>query len=110
MPLDFGFGHARIMFERQRGDRFAILATPANAAERNHCADIGAPAGHRRDFLRDVEIGFLDANRRVDQHLKAQPPVIGGKKAISRAPDIAASGLTWAWSIAARITLGFSKA
>jgi hypothetical protein len=39
-----------------------------------------------------------------------QPPVIGGKNAISRAPDIAASGLTWVWSIAARITRGVSKA
>jgi hypothetical protein len=39
-----------------------------------------------------------------------QPPVIGGKNAISRAPAIAVSGLTWTWSIAARITLGFSKA
>jgi cardiolipin synthase len=37
-----------------------------------------------------------------------QPPVIGGKNAISRAPDIAASGLTWAWSMAARITFGFT--
>ena len=39
-----------------------------------------------------------------------QPPVIGGKNAISRAPAMAASGLTWAWSIAARITFGFSNA
>src|SRR5581483_5419851 len=41
---------------------------------------------------------------------RAHPPVIGGKKAISRAPAIAASALTWRWSIAARITRGLSKA
>src|SRR5215813_14932247 len=38
------------------------------------------------------------------------PPVMGGKKAISRAPAIAASALTWARSTAARITRGFSNA
>jgi hypothetical protein len=38
------------------------------------------------------------------------PPVIGGKKAISRAPAMAVLALTWALSIAARITLGLSKA
>ena len=106
-------------------------------------ADIGTAFGQRRDFLRDVEIGFLNANGRRDGHgiiffltrflpqislrnlrkldcyanryplrskTLCQPPVIGGKNAISRAPDIAASGLTWLWSIAARITFGFSKA
>ncbi len=78
--------------------------------KRDDGADIGAAFAQRRDLLRDVEIGFLDANGRGDGHLKAQPPVIGGKNAISRAPAIAASGLTWAWSIAARITFGFSKA
>ena len=65
MPLDFGFGHAGIMFERQRGDRFAILAAAADAAEGNDRADIGAAARQRRDFLRDVEIGFLDADGAV---------------------------------------------
>ena len=38
------------------------------------------------------------------------PPVIGGKKAISRAPAMAVVALTWARSMAARITLGLSKA
>ena len=78
--------------------------------KRDDRADIGAASGQRRDFLRDVEIGFLDADGRRDGHGMAQPPVIGGKNAISRAPAIAASGLTWVWSIAARITFGFSKA
>ena len=68
------------------------------------------PLRQRRDLLRDVEIGFLDADGRGHGHGRAQPPVIGGKNAISRAPAIVASGLTWAWSIAARITFGFSNA
>src|ERR1019366_788781 len=48
--------------------------------------------------------------RTAADRAKAQPPVIGGKNAISRAPAITASALTWARSIAVRITLGFSKA
>ena len=65
--------------------------------------------------LRDVEIGFLNADGHGGGHGRIarqmdQPPVIGGKKAISRAPAIMASGLTWAWSIAARITRGVSNA
>ena len=69
----------------------------------------------RRDLPRDVEIGFLNADGHGSGHGRDaqqidQPPVIGGKNAISRAPAIMASGLTWAWSIAARITRGVSKA
>ena len=41
---------------------------------------------------------------------KSYPPVIGGKKAISRAPEMAASGFTCIRSMAARMTFGFSKA
>ncbi len=40
----------------------------------------------------------------------SQPPVIGGKNAISLAPAIGASGRTWRLSIALRTTFGFSKA
>ncbi len=74
-------------------------------------ADIGAAARQQRALVRDVEIGLLNADGDGQQPLsRSQPPVIGGKKAISRAPEIAASDLTWVWSIAARITFGFSKA
>src|SRR6185312_16457052 len=110
MPLDFGFRHARIMLERQRRDVVATLAAAADAGERHHRADIGAALAQRRDLARDVEIVLLDTNGDGRIHGRAQPPVIGGKNAISRAPDIAASGLTWVWSIAARITFGVSKA
>ena len=43
---------------------------------------------------RDVEIGLLDTDGRERAHRRVQPPVIGGKNAISRAPEITASGLT----------------
>src|SRR5262249_10265688 len=39
-----------------------------------------------------------------------QPPVIGGKNAISLAPAIRASARTWRLSIALRTTFGFSNA
>src|ERR1700731_867579 len=115
MPRDFGLRHAGIMFKRQRGDGVAVLAVPANAGKADDGADIGARTRQRRDLLRNVEIGFLNANSHGSGHGRIaqqmdQPPVIGGKKAISRAPAIMVSGLTWAWSIAARITRGVSKA
>src|ERR1700733_6242166 len=110
MPHDFGLRHIRIMFQRQRRDRLVAFAAPADAAETHHRADVGAAFGQRSDFPPDVEIGFLDTDGDRDRHGRLQPPVIGGKKAISRAPAIAVSDLTWAWSIAARITRGVSKA
>jgi hypothetical protein len=66
------------------------------------------PFAQRRDFLRDVESlpesGWSRCHNRLSRRSSA------GKNAISRAPDIAASDLTWVWSIAARITFGFSNA
>ena len=65
---DLGLRHAGIMLERQRGDRFAVLAAAADAAERDDGADIGAAFGENSDFLRDVEIGLLDSDGRGDGH------------------------------------------
>src|ERR1700712_2012780 len=98
------------MFERRRRDRFAILAAAADAAEGHDRADIVSVFGQLRDLVADVEIGLLNADGRGGGHGRGQPPVIGGKNAISRAPDITASGFTCVWSIAARITFGFSNA
>ncbi len=78
--------------------------------KRHDGADIGAACRQRGDLLADVEIGFLDPDGHMGGHDVYQPPVIGGKKAISRAPAMTVSDLTWAWSIAARITRGVSKA
>ena len=68
VAADFRFRHARVVLERQRGDRFAIVVATADAAEGDDRADIGTALAQRGDFLRDVEIGFLDANGRRDGH------------------------------------------
>ena len=79
VTLDLGFRHAGIVFQRHRRD--AVVA--ADAGEGRDRADVGAPVRQPRDLGADVEVLALDA----DGH--AQPPVIGGKNAISRAPAIA---------------------
>src|SRR5258708_26132243 len=68
MPRDFGFRHSRIMLERQRRDGPAVLAAPADARETYDRADIGAVLCERRYFLRDVEIGFLNADGHIGGH------------------------------------------
>ena len=73
------------------------------ADEADDGADIAAARFQRGDLGGDVEILKLHADHR-------QPPVTGGKKAISRAPLILASCRTWLWSIAARITSERAKA
>ena len=52
----------------KRGDRLAIVVAATDAAEGDDRADIGAALAQDSDFLRDVEIGFLDANGRRDGH------------------------------------------
>ena len=44
VTLDFGFGHARVMLERERRDRLALLRPTADAGEADDRADIGTPA------------------------------------------------------------------
>ena len=67
VPHDLAFGHARIMLERQRCQRGAMVAAAADAGEADDGADIGAARGQRGDFLRDIEIGLLNANGRSDR-------------------------------------------
>src|ERR1019366_3197544 len=62
---------------------------------------------HRKHGLSGLQGTLVDVGGRPNA---PYPPVIGGKNAISRAPAITASALTWARSMAVRITLGFSKA
>src|ERR1700739_3635725 len=103
MPRDFGLRHSRIVFERQRRDRLVIFAAaPANAAETHDRADIGAAFGQRGDFPRDVEIGFLNTDGDRNSHRGTQPPVIGGKKAISPRAALDGARLMGAWWDAAR--------
>src|SRR5262245_35586443 len=100
---DLLLGHAGIVLELQRGEGASLVA--AKPREGDDGADIGAPGCQPLGLPARIKILPLDADRR---HL--HPPVIGGKKAISPAPAIAASGLTCRRSMAARTTLGFSKA
>src|SRR5437899_8732533 len=65
MAPDLGFRHAGIMLERQRGDRFAVLAAAADAAERDDGADIGAAVGENSGLLREVESGLLASDARA---------------------------------------------
>src|SRR5258708_32225289 len=56
------------MLERPRGDGPAVLAAPADARETYDRADIGAVLCERRYFLRDIEIGFLNADGHIGGH------------------------------------------
>src|SRR4051812_43779666 len=99
------------MLEFQRGE--AALLGPAQAREGDDGPDIRSPDAQLRTFGGGVEWTRLDTNSdraRNLAHGAIQPPVMGGKKAISRAPAIAVSGFTCLRSIAARTTRGFSKA
>src|SRR6202034_1887351 len=137
---DLGLRHARIMFERECGDRFAIFVGAAKPGEGNHRADIGARAREPRRLGSGVKTFALQADGRGHRQFtlrlsprkrgpslfhfrptwipafarmsgeESQPPVIGGKNAISPAPSIRASDFTWLLSIAARMVFGFSKA
>ncbi len=100
--LDLRFRHARIMLDVQGRERARFVAT--QTCERHDRADVGPPSRQRIAFGGRVEDVRLDANR---EH---QPPVIGGKKAISRAPAIGVSCLTCPRSIAARIVAASAKA
>src|SRR5579872_2145867 len=104
--LDLGQGHGAVMLDFERFKPPALVATQADETDQR--ADIGAAFAQRIGLRGGVEILALNANDRRGFH--RQPPVIGGKKAISLAPAIFASCETWAWSIAARITFFFSKA
>ena len=80
VPPDLSLRHAGIMLERQRGDRLAVLAAAADAGERDDGADIGAALRQRRDFLRDVEIGFLDADGRGDGIMAGSDSAAGHRR------------------------------
>src|SRR5262249_20124825 len=61
MPRDLLLRHARVMFERQRGDTVAVAA-PTDAGKAHDRADLGAPLREQRALARDVEIGLLDTD------------------------------------------------
>src|SRR5215475_13408476 len=61
MPPDLLLRHARVMFERQRGDTLAVAAA-TDAGKAHDRADLGAPLREQRALARDVEIGLLDTD------------------------------------------------
>ena len=66
----------------------ALVLRAHRAGERDDGADVGAAGGQARHLGADLEILALHA------HAHRQPPVTGGKKAISRAPAMLAVGWT----------------
>src|SRR5262245_23978684 len=109
VAADLGLDHAGIVLEREAGNGLAVLVPAADAGERDDRADIGPSARERTRLGGGVERLLLQTDG-CAHGTRHHPPVIGGKNAISRAPAIAASARTWARSIAARITRGFSNA
>ena len=88
------------MFELERCQDAALVA--AKTGEGDDGADVGAAGGDGRDLVGQVEILGLNADARLHgeaarlrSRAAAQPPVIGGKKATSRAVPIGASCCTW---------------
>ena len=92
---DLLLGHAGIVLEFERGERAGLAA--AQAGEGDDRADIGPPARQRRDSRRRGRNPRPGSRTVIGAARHAiQPPVMGGKKAISRAPAIGVSGLTCA--------------
>ena len=90
-PLDLRLGHPGIVLELECGEPAALVAT--DAGEGDDRAGVDRLPPQRRDLRRDVEILALDADVEGEHRFPDQPPVIGGKSAISRAPAIGASPL-----------------
>src|SRR5262249_53997210 len=110
---DLGLGHVGIMLQRHRQQRRTRLVTATDAGKRNDRTDIAVAAAELLRLACGLERLALQSQGGGHGRLRScssYPPVIGGKKAISRAPEMAASERTWARSMAARITLGFLNA
>jgi hypothetical protein len=120
---DLGLSHARIMSERVSAAIGRRLIAATDAGEGDDGAGIGAAMRELRSIGSGIDRLALETDSdghthgshlhlspRAGRGRRNHPPVIGGKKAISRAPAILVSALTWARSMAARITFGFSNA
>src|SRR3954467_1480555 len=95
VAADLGLGHAGIVLERKAGDWLPVLVTAANAGEGDDRADVGVPKRERARLGGSVERILLQADGRGHiTRSSPHPPVMGGKKAISRAPAIVASAPT----------------
>jgi hypothetical protein len=104
-PDDLSLRHTRVMFEFERRQR--AIFVPTETDKRDDRADIAASRRQARFFRARIEILALDAHSGRDQD---QPPVIGGKKAISRAEPMTVWGGAWVRSSAARTPLRLANA
>src|SRR5262245_5555670 len=104
LPLQYNFGHAGVVLERHAGDGLALVVSAHASRKADDGTDVGAPGRQPCDLGSDLEVGGLYA------YAQAQPPVTGGKKAISEAPAMLAPRRTCVRSMAARITSARRKA
>jgi hypothetical protein len=87
---DLGLGHVRIMLQRHGEQRSTRLVASADAGERNDRTDIAATATELLRLAGGIERFALHrtvAAMSVSRLSSRLSPVIGGKKAISRAPE-----------------------
>src|SRR5262245_36964342 len=103
-PLELTFGHAGVVLERHAGDDLALVVGTHTTRKADDGTNVGALARQCGDLGTDLEVGGLYA------YAQGQPPVTGGKKAISEAPAMLAPGRTCVRSMAARITSARRKA
>ena len=108
-PRELGFRHAGIVLEFQGGEPAALVPAQAREGRRPRRYPLrpsvsdATPRASKSSAARSKSCppGLRDGRALMTV---AHPPVMGGKKAISRAPAMEASGFTWVWSIAARTT------
>ncbi len=99
--LQFRFRHAGIMLKLQRGERSRLVAAQADETDQARQCRCGpresasASAAASKGLTCSIWTLIIKGGG-------AHPPVIGGKKAISLAPAIDASGFACFRSIAAR--------
>jgi hypothetical protein len=88
------------VLELERGKRSVLAA--AEPAEGDDGARVAQAGEQRRDLGGEIEILRLDPD--------LEPPVIGGKSAISRAPATGSSWRECSWLMATRMASGWRSA
>src|SRR5260221_1894270 len=89
-------GHAGIVFESHLRHRGAVVGVAAYPDKARHRADLRVAASERRDLGARVEV------LRLDTHRHRQPPVTGGKNAISSPGFTGVVGCAISWLTATR--------
>src|SRR5882762_5789026 len=97
-------GHAGIVFERHLRRRSAVVGVAAYPDKARHRTDLRVAASERRDLGARVEV------LRLDTHPQGQPPVTGGKNAISSPGFTGVAGCAISWLTATRSALPWANA